>query len=147
MINRKIYISAAAPGFSRADLNNLLAVSRRNNAAAGLTGLLIFHQGRFFQILEGARASVGACYARIERDTRHTGLVLVENGSAQARAFDRWKMGFAHPGSLDPKLRDSILSIYDLVPPDSEGRGTDRRTRVAVRDFLAQFQVLSRARG
>ena len=130
MIHRIIYISDARPGFSEADLKQVLAVSRRNNARAGLSGLLIVHEGRFFQVLEGERATVQARYARILRDPRHRNLSVVQDGPAKERAFGQWKMGFRQPGDLDPSLRDSVLSICDLVPPNSPARGRDERVRL-----------------
>lgn len=147
MIHRTIYISDARPGFSDADLNQVLAVSRRNNARSGLTGLLILNEGRFFQVLEGAQANVRTRYARILKDPRHQNVSVVQDGPAQERAFGRWKMGFRQPGDLDPALRDSVLSLYDLVPPNSPERGGDREVRLEVRNFLAGFQRLVRTRG
>ena len=147
MIHRTIYMSDARPGFSEDDLKQVLAVSRRNNARAGLSGLLIFHEGRFFQVLEGEPAALQPRYARILQDPRHQNVSVVQDGPAQERAFGRWKMGFRRPGDLDASLRDSVLSIYDLVPPTSPERGRDERVRREVRSFLAGYRHLVRTRG
>ena len=147
MIQRTIYVSDARPGFSNADLNQVLDASRRNNARRGLTGLLILHEGRFFQVLEGPRAAVQARYARILGDQRHRNIHVVHDGPAERRAFGQWKMGFRQPADLDPALRDSVMSVYDLVPRDSDARGDDERVRREVRSFLAGFQRLVRTQG
>ena len=47
-LRRLIYISSAANRFAQAELDQILAVSRTNNAARGLTGMLLFHDGCFF---------------------------------------------------------------------------------------------------
>lgn len=48
-----VYISAAALNFVESDLPALLDKSQRNNAKKQITGMLMYHEGQFFQILEG----------------------------------------------------------------------------------------------
>ncbi|MCF8509094.1 MAG: BLUF domain-containing protein [Hyphomonadaceae bacterium] len=50
----------------------MLAVSRSNNSARGLTGMLLFHDGCFFQVLEGGADTLERTFATISRDTRHS---------------------------------------------------------------------------
>jgi hypothetical protein len=67
-----IYTSAPTKGeFSRADLDALLVVARKNNAAANISGLLLYQNGSFFQILEGERESVETIFRKISGDKRH----------------------------------------------------------------------------
>ena len=65
------YASAATVEFSDDDLRELLAKSRSNNMAAGITGMLLYHEGSFLQVLEGPSEAVEHLYARIRRDKRH----------------------------------------------------------------------------
>lgn len=51
-----IYSSAAIKEFSPAELEELLAVSRKNNSKLGITGILLYEKGFFFQILDDGRA-------------------------------------------------------------------------------------------
>ncbi|WP_426616249.1 BLUF domain-containing protein [Bradyrhizobium sp. McL0616] len=46
----------------------MLAGVRQRNAAADLTGMLVFAQNRFLQVLEGRAEDVLATFARIEID-------------------------------------------------------------------------------
>jgi hypothetical protein len=39
--------------FSEGDLVELLTQSRENNTLAGITGLLLYKEGKFLQVLEG----------------------------------------------------------------------------------------------
>ena len=56
-----VYISTSrAPLISDDLLNSVLTVSRRNNAAAGISGLLVAGGRRFLQALEGPRDAVEA---------------------------------------------------------------------------------------
>ncbi|WP_101068217.1 BLUF domain-containing protein [Roseovarius salinarum] len=147
MLFRRIYVSQAAPGVGEQCIARILAQSRRNNQAAGLTGLLIFHEGRFFQVLEGRAPDVLACCARIAEDPRHTDMQILQEGRVTTRAFAGWKMGYGWPQALPDARCDGVIPLHDLVPPDSPARGADGQVRRAVRDFLAGFRHLPDAGG
>ena len=88
-----LYVSNAcdiAPG----DLDNILTTSRRHNALMGVTGLLLFIDGGFLQMLEGEEISVRTLYTRIAADRRHFDPRLMLDREVAVRAFPEWSMGF-----------------------------------------------------
>ena len=89
-----IYASAASREFETAELAELLEAARENNAKLGLTGMLLYAEGSFFQVLEGQPDVVEALYAKIERDRRHDQVTLVIKEPIPKRYFDAWTMGF-----------------------------------------------------
>ena len=95
---RLVYISSnkisSSPGSFGAQVEQILSVSRRNNAAVGVTGALIFSSGFFGQVLEGPRTAVEATFERIQQDMRHSDVSLLEFKSAVARTFERWDMAY-----------------------------------------------------
>lgn len=88
------YVSSACSPFAPAELVALLEKSRRNNAALGITGMLLYKDGNFMQILEGEEQPVRALSAKIGRDPRHSGVVTLLQGQAPEREFSDWSMGF-----------------------------------------------------
>lgn len=62
-----VYVSSAVVPFSKAELLSLLTKSRENNSKVGLTGLLIYKDGSFMQVLEGEETAVLATHERIAR--------------------------------------------------------------------------------
>ena len=55
MILRSVtYTSLARPGLQESDLEAIGTTAQRENAARGITGLLIFNGTHFLQIIEGA---------------------------------------------------------------------------------------------
>ena len=142
MFHRLVYLSDAAPSFQVSELPQLLTVSRANNERDGLTGLMIFHERRFFQVLEGDMNAVMTCFNRIMRDPRHENLFMIETTAAQTRAFGQWRMAYEQVSDLPVELRQTVFSIYDMVPPNSEERGDDDTVRLRVRDFLASYEKL-----
>lgn len=87
------YASAATRELSKADLNQLLAQCRKNNAELGITGMLLYKDGNFMQVLEGEEGAVRSLYAKISRDPRHKGYILLQS-TLQERQFPDWSMGF-----------------------------------------------------
>jgi hypothetical protein len=90
-----IYSSAAVPGFEERDLPGILDVSRWNNQRLGVTGMLLYVQGSFFQVLEGPAASVDPLYESITRDARHTRVTCIIREAIARRTFPDWTMGYA----------------------------------------------------
>jgi hypothetical protein len=89
-----VYVSVAAENVAKDDLLDILAKSRAANAEAGITGMLLYKDGNFMQVLEGEEDAVRALYARIRRDPRHLGIVTLVEGQREDRSFGDWSMGF-----------------------------------------------------
>jgi hypothetical protein len=90
-----VYCSASTRSFGAADLEELLRLARLNNARAGLTGMLLYAEGSFFQVLEGPVEAVDALYSKIELDTRHARMTQIIHEPIQRRLFEEWTMGFS----------------------------------------------------
>ena len=90
-----VYVSEATAPISPPVLQQILAVSRERNAAAGVTGMLICSPQAFFQVLEGEAADVESVYARIARDPRHHQLRRLVSEPIAQRGFADWAMGEA----------------------------------------------------
>lgn len=142
---RVVYVSEATRRLTKPQVDQIVETSRRNNSKADLTGMLIYHEHRFFQVLEGPLAAVQKCMDRIQLDPRHTGTVIIEQGSAVRRSFPSWRMGYSNPAELDPELRKNVFKIYDLIPRNSTERGDDEQVRNHVRHFLAGFEKFQSA--
>lgn len=98
-LTRLIYVSASRlapdPAHAAAELDGILAVSRRNNERDGVTGALLFSPWGFAQALEGPPRAVEATLARIAADPRHVEVAVLARGPARVRAFARWAMAAA----------------------------------------------------
>src|SRR5579871_1906288 len=92
---RCIYASLAVSTFNEAELPLLLERARRFNSLHSLTGMLLYVEGNFFQVLEGEAEAVDAIYARIMRDPRHTRVTLIIREPIAQRDFSEWTMGFS----------------------------------------------------
>jgi len=89
-----VYVSSAVVPFSDIDLEELLKVSKGNNGRCGVSGLLLYHEGNFMQLLEGPKLQVEALEARIVRDPRHRGYICLLQRQIEQATFAGWSMGF-----------------------------------------------------
>lgn len=101
-IRQLAYISAARRPFSLVRLSDLLLSTRERNHARGLSGVLVYAEGSFLQVLEGPSSAVCSTFSSIERDRRHHRLLRVFDGDVATRSFGDWSMGFVD--GRDPRL-------------------------------------------
>lgn len=90
---RLVYVSTAARPLGADDLEAIARASERNNAAWGLTGLLLYGGSRFYGVLEGARRRVFDRMEAIITDPRHRALRIVSEEEIVAKRFANWSFG------------------------------------------------------
>jgi hypothetical protein len=98
------------------EIGKILSVSRTNNVEAAVTGALIFNTVLFAQVLEGPLDGVERIFEQIQRDLRHSDLMVLESGLVAARDFPKWSMAFAgatseesHP-LIAATLNDAVMN-------------------------------------
>jgi hypothetical protein len=87
-----------------ADIQDVLRVSRQNNARDEITGALLFNAGGFAQALEGPLDVVEDAFERIQCDERHRDVVVLQSGPIAKRDFPDWTMAFARAEDSDNSL-------------------------------------------
>lgn len=93
-MHQLVYTSTATIPMDEDGLNQLLEQSRQRNAELEITGLLLYHQSSFMQVLEGSQKNVDLVFESIKRDTRHHHIEVVLNEAVEAREFSDWTMAF-----------------------------------------------------
>ena len=124
----KTYLSKAVDVFSDHDLDQLLTNCRRNNAAASVTGALLYHNCYFMQLIEGQLDAINAIYDRIQADPRHEVLSVLFEDEISARFFPDWTMGYR---AAEDMPLDSLNTIYETAKVST--------TRFPINDFLLMF--------
>lgn len=105
MLVRLIYASRSTAPITETVVDDLLAKSRENNPALGITGVLcLCNDNAFMQVLEGGRDEVNRLYARVVQDSRHTDLTLLEYAEITERSFTNWRMGRVDLDRINPGM-------------------------------------------
>ena len=106
-----------------AEINRILAASRKHNPAANVTGALLFNRGLFAQVLEGPVEKVEVIFERIQQDIRHGEVTVLQTGFSESRDFPEWSMAFA---STEAEVCTNIaIPIFDAAFFNSSKAGED----------------------
>jgi Sensors of blue-light using FAD len=89
-----VYVSSASQPFTKPELQALLEQARQKNTKLGITGMLLYKDGNFMQVLEGEQEVVTKLAGNIEPDPRHKGVLVILRGTSEQRLFPDWSMGF-----------------------------------------------------
>lgn len=109
-----VYCSRASAGVGEKEVTRIIETARRHNPRFGITGLLVFGGGIFFQWLEGRRDNVTALMALITRDARHdTVVILSDSEEERERMFPEWDMELVSEADIRDVLRDAEDSASD----------------------------------
>lgn len=109
---QRIYASRRSPALRDEDVERILLASRENNAAAGITGLLVCSGSRFLQTLEGPEPVVRALFERIAADPRHEDVLQLSVEPVSRRGFGLWTMGYAQ---VTDRQLDVAVNSHDLM--------------------------------
>lgn len=89
-----VYVSSAVGSPSEAELSELLFRARAKNVEVEVTGILLYHEGTYFQYFEGPTTGVDVVYQRIRSAPMHRGIIELMSTSISGRLFANWSMGF-----------------------------------------------------
>lgn len=90
-----IYRSVAAWPLAQHELKDLLEQAQMRNQREGLSGLLVYQQGRFVQWLEGPPQPLHQVWLAIQRDARHVEVERLTTPHLRHRLFPDWRMLFS----------------------------------------------------
>lgn len=89
-----IYMSSATKYLSEEEINALLVQARHFNINNDITGVLLYIEGDFLQVLEGRKDTIEKLFENIKRDKRHKSVIVIYEGNKIKRQFPDWSMGF-----------------------------------------------------
>ena len=89
-----VYTSLANQKMSDDNLKALLNKARLNNERVTITGMLLYLDPFFMQILEGEEAIVFKRINIIKQDSRHHQVKIIYKKFIEKRSFPNWTMGF-----------------------------------------------------
>jgi len=124
-IFRLTYLSQPVTPFTDEDFDDIESKSIAANNARDVTGLLIVHDDRILQILEGREEAVRSLYAKIEADRRHTITKLVSTVEDEERLLLTWSMVVRKMTGMPEEISAQYIELYDeLLQAEGESEIT-----------------------
>jgi hypothetical protein len=139
-IYQLMYLSHTPHDVSDEQINNILIASRRNNMRDSITGLLIYHNQLFMQILEGDKNDVQRCYERVLNDPRHGSPSIIWEEEVADRSFPQWQMGFNWASELDERKRKSVLTLARLREKNGDVLDGNSTVEELARAIMSDFK-------
>ncbi|OAN40187.1 BLUF domain-containing protein [Microbacterium sp. H83] len=138
-----VYTSTASQPFRETALEELLSVCRTRNASRHVTGMLLYREGRFIQVLEGDPETVERLVETIGRDPRHRDMRILLTEQIEERRFGDWTMGYrafrSGPDTAPAGYRDSF--------GDLDAGSDTAMSRRALAELTLWFRVRSASVG
>src|SRR5579875_1856403 len=121
-----VYVSSGVRRFQPEEILEILRTSRRNNEKRNITGMLLYKDGNFLQVLEGPEQAITQLLQTIETDPRHRGMIQLTKKPIEERQFANWSMAFKDLDRLSaedaaaysPFLKESLLDKEFRSKPD-----------------------------
>ena len=112
-IFESLFVSEISVFAKPGEIANIVRVSRANNIAKRLTGVMMFDGVRFCQHLEGSETIIRQIAEKIAADPRHTCFQPLHAGQIGGkRRFEAW-----HVGVLEPEGPSPLLAFESLQGP------------------------------
>lgn len=92
MVKQLIYKSQSVTMITSELIDDVLFAAARFNEQHDITGILLYSEDVFLQLIEGAPADIDELYKRILADERHANVQTVYLGYAEERSYPNWRM-------------------------------------------------------
>lgn len=106
-----IYCSEAINPLTEEDVEFILEGAQEKNRSLGITGMLIFCNGYFLQLIEGSRPAVNQLFQSISHDARHDRITISSVREVEAPSFGDWEMAYLN----EEKIAAGGVKIIDSV--------------------------------
>ena len=113
-IHNLVYCSRAVHDMDKDALDQIIATAKYHNPRFGITGLLVYGSGIFFQWLEGSKDNVTSLLKIISADPRHSNVVvLTQEDEIRERLFPNWDMELVEAADIEVVLEDAMSEASD----------------------------------
>ncbi|MDE5416932.1 BLUF domain-containing protein [Labilibaculum sp. DW002] len=107
-----VYLSVSKQELSEKELADFLSVIRAKNKKLQVSGLLLYNEGMFIQVVEGEKKTVQNLFQNVKNDSRHSNIVKLLEEDIAKRSFPDWSMGFK---IISNKETENIPGFSDLL--------------------------------
>lgn len=113
-LHNLIYCSLASPNMDPDEIQKIIATAKHHNPRYGITGLLVYGSGIFFQWLEGPKDNVTRLMNIIGEDPRHLNVVVLsEEEEIRDRLFPDWDMELVEAAEIGDVLKNALKEASD----------------------------------
>ena len=138
-LHHLIYQSCTEIEMPQQALNTLVKRARFNNFIYQITGLLLYGEQQFIQVLEGDKDNLDIIFKKILLDDRHHKIQMLAYTPIAERSFVNWNMGFVL-FSQQPELKNALIEqkiVKNFYSPFSDHESINLIKSFSHKDFIA----------
>ena len=117
-----IYTSTKSKETGFKEILEISRTAKINNINQKVTGLLVYFNNSFLQVLEGGLKVVNDLFQKISKDTRHKDVLLLEVKKINKKEFENWSMknvSISQYGDIRKLMVDgNLISDTEDFPKD-----------------------------
>jgi|AntRauTorckE6833_2_1112554.scaffolds.fasta_scaffold01124_6 uncharacterized Fe-S cluster-containing MiaB family protein len=131
-----LYASSSSKDMSENELTSLLEEIRKKNQSQNITGVLLYGNKSFLQVLEGDKEKLKSLYKKIEKDPRHKAIVKLHEEAIDERIFGEWSMAFSR---ISPDQSQEIPGFSSFMEDASSTEIMKHNAR-QIQSFMNTFR-------
>jgi hypothetical protein len=140
-VHQLIYSSSSRKKILKSHLYIILRQARKNNKMIDVTGLLIYSDLHFFQILEGEKKVVLELFSKISNDKRHSDIQILSENNVDVRSFPTWEMAYATPSAKELATWSGLQSTTTVEATLSSLKSEPSRTMGVLLNVLEKSSL------
>lgn len=130
-----VYTSVSRQDMPDEDLKELLKKSRAKNQKLNITGMLLYLDPFYIQVLEGEEAVVDQLFNTIKEDPNHQKVSIIYKKPIEERSFSDWSMGFNKVSSQDLEAMPGFCDFLENPSSESLNEAPDE-----IKNLLDMFR-------
>lgn len=138
MLSQLVYVSKRKSICTAEEIQDILAACERNNPSLGITGVLLYSDDQFIQLVEGEPDTLKGLYDKIKEDDRHENCTMISYAPASDRSFPNWHMGSKKLGedtvNFNTQIKSDEKELFENILAGKEENS--ERVRKLVEKFF-----------
>ncbi|MCC5943310.1 MAG: BLUF domain-containing protein [Bernardetiaceae bacterium] len=128
MLAQLLYVSNRNSNCTQEEIDNILAACKKNNPPLYITGVLLYSERKFIQLVEGDFNTLMTLYDKIKIDHRHSEVMMISCSPIKEKSFPSWHMATKKIGaetidySTDMTEQDKAFFDEMLLGNESDGK-------------------------
>ena len=115
------YVSTAHKDLQEQEVDDIMNKTNKFNKAQNISGILLYNERNFFQLLEGEKKTVEDLYAKIIKDSRHDNIIKFLDKKASKPPYDGYLTDFiTDTNKFDESELKKYLHYIEVLSPASQ---------------------------
>lgn len=114
------YVSTAHVDLHQQEVEDIMRQTNEYNNGREITGLLLYNERSFFQLIEGEKKTIRDLYEKIAQDSRHRDIIKFLEKPVTRPSFDGYMTDFiTDTNKFDRSQLKQYLHYIEVLNPES----------------------------